>query len=155
MKKYHIIDTSSRDVHSELKEYTFEELKNYFKPNEEFAEHLEKWEEIEDLFDLEEYLRFEADGMRVNYIIEEVMTHELMIEVLEADRCTRSEAERFIKSGTYIYEQGQEEDLISSLNEFKEEGEKLYTIEDVKAGNVTDVSYVHYNGKDFYIVYVN
>lgn len=83
------------------------------------------------------------------------MTHELLIEVLEADRCTRSEAERFIKSGTYIYEQGQEEDLISSLNEFKEEDEKLYTIEDVKAGNVTDVSYVHYNGKDFYIVYVN
>lgn len=82
------------------------------------------------------------------------MTHDLMIRILMADRCTRLEAENFIKWGTSIYEQGEEEDLLSNINECKEEDEKLYTIEDVKVGSVADVNYVHYNDKDFYIVYV-
>lgn len=83
------------------------------------------------------------------------MKHDLMIEILKEDRCTKSEAERFIKSGATIYEEGFESELLSLLNEFKEDDEKHYTIDDVKNGDITDVSYVRYCGKDFYIVYVN
>lgn len=70
--KYRIIDKYERNV--ELKEYTFEQLKDFFKPGEDaandFPELLEKWESIEDLFDLNEFLAFEADGMEVHYSIE-------------------------------------------------------------------------------------
>lgn len=72
--KYRIIDKYERNVHEELKEYTFEQLKDFFKPGEDaandFPELLEKWESIEDLFDLNEFLAFEADGMEVHYSIE-------------------------------------------------------------------------------------
>ncbi len=76
MKTYHIIDTEARNARAELKNYTFEELKNYFKPpaDEELAEDMEKWEKIKDLIDLEEYLRWEAQGMHVRFIIEEEET---------------------------------------------------------------------------------
>lgn len=40
--KYHMIDKRERNVYSELKEYTLEELKNYFKPDEEFYDAIEK-----------------------------------------------------------------------------------------------------------------
>lgn len=72
--KCHIIDLDQRNVREELKEYTFEQAKDFFKPSDESAadspELLEKWESIEDLFDLNEFLAFEADGMEVRYRIE-------------------------------------------------------------------------------------
>lgn len=72
--KYRIIDKYERNVHEELKEYTFEQAKDFFKPSDESAadspELLEKWESVEDLFDLNEFLAFEADGMEVRYRIE-------------------------------------------------------------------------------------
>lgn len=72
--KYRIIDKYERNVREELKEYTFEQAKDFFKPSDESAadspELLEKWESVEDLFDLNEFLAFEADGMEVRYRIE-------------------------------------------------------------------------------------
>lgn len=73
MMKYRMIDKRERDVREELKEYTFEELKAYFEPNkEELPEYWEKWNEIKDLYDLEEYLKWESDGMEVPYSFEEI-----------------------------------------------------------------------------------
>lgn len=72
--KYRIIDKYERNVREELKEYTFEQAKDFFKPSDESAadspELLEKWESVEDLFDLNEFLAFEAGGMEVRYRIE-------------------------------------------------------------------------------------
>lgn len=71
--KYNIIDMEERNAREEMKEYTFEELKKFFEPSEELKsdapELAERWENIKDLSDLEEYLRFEADGMQVHYKI--------------------------------------------------------------------------------------
>lgn len=69
--KYHIIEKHNRNAREELKSYSFEELKDFFEPNEEFEESHSEWEEIEDLFDLREFLEHEADGMEVEYTIEE------------------------------------------------------------------------------------
>lgn len=71
MKTYHILDKYESNVNSELEHYTFEELKNFFKPQDDFSELLEEWEKITDLEELESYLKLEADGMEVDYIIQE------------------------------------------------------------------------------------
>ena len=77
--KFHMIDKRERDVYSELKEYTLEELKNYFKPDEELWDDIEKWEDINDIDDLTEYLKWEAEGMEVPYIFEEVYDFDYMV----------------------------------------------------------------------------
>lgn len=71
---YHIIEKHNRNAREELKSYSFDELKDFFEPNEEFEESHSEWEEIEDLFDLREFLEHEADGMEVEYTIEEEPT---------------------------------------------------------------------------------
>ena len=79
MITYHIIDQRQRDTNSELIHYTFSELKDYFKPTannyEEmniFREMLSCWEQINDLFDLKEYLQKECGiGEEVPYTFEE------------------------------------------------------------------------------------
>lgn len=85
------------------------------------------------------------------------MTKEMMIEILKEDRCTQAEAERFIKSGTIIFEEIFEDagDFLDFINKFKEEYEERYTLDDVKNGYVADTSCVIYNDKEYYIVYVN
>lgn len=70
--EYYMIDKRERNAHSELKKYTLEELKNYFKPAEELQDYIEKWENISDIYDLTEYLEWEAEGMEVPYIFEEI-----------------------------------------------------------------------------------
>lgn len=72
--KYHIIEKHNRNAREELKSYSFDELKDFFEPNKEFEESHSEWEEIEDLFDLREFLEHEADGMEVEYTIEEEPT---------------------------------------------------------------------------------
>ena len=72
--KYHIIEKHNRNAREELKSYSFDELKDFFEPNEEFEESHSEWEEIEDLFALREFLEHEADGMEVEYTIEEEPT---------------------------------------------------------------------------------
>lgn len=73
-KKYNIIDKRERCSTSELIEYTIEELKEAFKCNEEdFPIQLkEELENVEDIFDLENYLKNEYAGMEVPYIFMEV-----------------------------------------------------------------------------------
>lgn len=44
-------------------------MKDFFEPNEEFEDLHKEWEEIEDLFDLNEFIEYEADGMEVEYTI--------------------------------------------------------------------------------------
>lgn len=71
MKKYYIIDKRERNAEAEAKAYTFEELKNYFQPPEDFSQELiEEWENIEDLDDLREFLEHEANGMAQPYEFE-------------------------------------------------------------------------------------
>ena len=79
------------------------------------------------------------------------MTSEIMINVLMADRCTRTEAEKFIKAGTTIYTDEQE--IVEVAKEVSDN--ESITLDNIKNGNVTDISYVRYNNNDYYIVYVN
>ncbi len=79
------------------------------------------------------------------------MTNEIMINVLMADRCTRAEAEKFLKSGTTIYTDEQE---IANIAREVSTDETI-TIDNIKSGNVADISYVRYNDNDYYVVYVN
>ena len=71
--KYRIIDVNERNAASNLKEYTLEQAKAFFEPDEDdLPGYHEKWEEIEDVDDLREYLEWEAAGMSQHYKIEEV-----------------------------------------------------------------------------------
>ena len=79
------------------------------------------------------------------------MTNEMMIDVLMADRCTRTEAERFLKAGTTIYTD--EKEIVKFAKEVSDN--ESITLDNIKNGNVTDISYLRYNGNDYYIVYVN
>lgn len=75
------------------------------------------------------------------------MEKEKMINILMADRCSKKEAERFIEKGASIYEEKDVQDLIKDFgNEF--------TAQDIKDGNVEDISCVQYDGKKYYITYV-
>ena len=76
-----------------------------------------------------------------------------MIEILREDRCAKGEAERFINDGTAIFEDAGE--FLEFVNEFKEDDEERYTLDDVKNGYVADTSCVTYNNKEYYIAYVN
>ena len=79
------------------------------------------------------------------------MTNKMMINVLMADRCTRAEAEKFLNYGTTIYTDEQE--IIEVAREVS--ADETITLDNIKSGNVTDISYVRYNDNDYYIVYVN
>lgn len=67
--KYRIIDADNRAAYSKPK--TFAEVKAWFEPNAELTEEHSKWEEVEDIDDMREYLVWEAQGMRPNYRIED------------------------------------------------------------------------------------
>lgn len=68
---YYVIDKRERNVEAEIKPYTFEELKAFFQPLEDFPQELiEEWENVTDLYDLCEFLEHEADGMEQPYSFE-------------------------------------------------------------------------------------
>ena len=79
------------------------------------------------------------------------MTREREIEILMKDRCTRAEAEKFIKAGTTIYTD--EKEIVEFAKEVSDD--ETITLDNIRRGNVTDISYVRYNDNDYYIVYVN
>ena len=82
------------------------------------------------------------------------MTREMMMEVLIADRCSTSEAKKYLNDNrVIIYEN--EEELLKELNQFKEEDEELITIDQVKNGYIADTSVAEYEGKEYYIMYMN
>ena len=66
------------------------------------------------------------------------------IEILMKDGCTAREAEKLLKNGTIVC------DAQSALEYIDD----AFTLEDVKAGTVSDWNYVKYNGEDYYIMYV-
>lgn len=73
------------------------------------------------------------------------------IAILMADRCSEKEAKRYLEKGTMIWDNFDE--YIQSLKDSGcYEGE---TIEDIRAGKVTDRSAVIYQGKEYIIEYVN
>ena len=82
------------------------------------------------------------------------MTREMMMEVLIADRCSTSEAKKYLNDNrVIIYEN--EEEFLKELNQFKEEDEELITIDQVKNGYIADTSVAEYEGKEYYIMYMN
>ena len=82
------------------------------------------------------------------------MTREMMMEVLIADRCSTSEAKKYLNDNrVIIYEN--EEEFLKELNQFKEEDEELITIDQVKNGYIADTSGAEYEGKEYYIMYMN
>ena len=82
------------------------------------------------------------------------MAREMMMEVLIADRCSTSEAKKYLNDNrVIIYEN--EEEFLKELNQFKEEDEELITIDQVKNGYIADTSVAEYEGKEYYIMYMN
>ena len=91
------------------------------------------------------------------------MNKEMMIEILKEDRCTKSEAEKFLKSGTTIFEDF-EENFDKYMQEFKcgmtdEEDYENMVCEYrnmIETGvPVTDWGIVKLDGKTYYIMYAN
>lgn len=88
------------------------------------------------------------------------MTRE--IEILIKDGCTKSEAERFLKNGTTVYNDF-EENFYKYMEEWKssysgEEYDELVSgfKEMIETGiPVTDWGIVKLDGKTYYIMYVN
>lgn len=68
---YRIINKQDRDATSELKYYTFEQLKAYFEPDKnEQPKEWQDWERITDVYDLEQFLEAQAAGMEQPYEFE-------------------------------------------------------------------------------------
>lgn len=90
MKTYHIINTSDRSTRSELIHYSFEQVKNYFRPDkEEFPEEWEQWNAISDIADLEEFLNDITAGEEQPYQFEEDEV-DSMEDMEKANRFLRS-----------------------------------------------------------------
>lgn len=78
MKVYTIIDKNERNAQSECVLYTFKELKEFFKPEEEEAViNWEEWERLQDIDDLQAYLIKSYDGMACPYSFEAVEVESL------------------------------------------------------------------------------
>ena len=67
-----MIDENSRNAWEKLKEYTLEELKEFFTTDNKEYSNVEKMKSVKDIEDLEELLAEEYDGMRVPYRFEAV-----------------------------------------------------------------------------------
>lgn len=82
------------------------------------------------------------------------MTKERKIEILRMDGCTRSEAEKFLKYGTAIYDNFEEEfDFHMESWGCDEEEIKAYRSMIDEKTPVRDWSIVEHNGKTYYIAY--
>lgn len=83
------------------------------------------------------------------------MEKELMLNILMADRATKSEAEKHIQRGTWIIP-ATKKDVQYYIDDLKAckcwDGE---TVEDILAGEYApDITPIEYNGKKYVIVYV-
>ena len=76
------------------------------------------------------------------------MTHEMMIAILEEDKCTRSEAEKHLKNETVIFDSPEDYIEMLKANDCYE-GE---TVEDIRKG-MPDTSLVTYEGHEYVIMY--
>lgn len=84
------------------------------------------------------------------------MTKELEIAILMQDRCTKQEAEKYLKRGTYIIAGDDAKELNGYIEDLKSclcwDGE---TVETLMAGEHEDRQPVEYEGKMYLIIYVN
>lgn len=72
------------------------------------------------------------------------------IAILMKDRCTKREAEEFLRKGTTIYEDPNE--YIQSLKDCGcYEGQ---TLEQIRNGELSDVTLIDYKGHEYLIEYV-
>ena len=72
------------------------------------------------------------------------------IAILMEDRCTKREAEEFLRKGTTVYEDPKE--YIQSLKDCDcYDGE---TLEQIREGKIRDVTMVEYEGHEYLIEYV-
>lgn len=65
-----MIDENNRNAWEKMKEYTLEELKEFFTTDNKEYSNVEKMKSVKDIDDLEELLAEEYDGMRVPYRFE-------------------------------------------------------------------------------------
>ncbi len=143
--RYTVIDNYDKANKLEFK--SFEKMLDYFEPNkEELSELHEEWEQVKDAFDLHDFLRNAEDDERF-----EIVEVPEDVDILMLDGCARAEAEKFIKAGTAIYTD--EKEIVEVAKEVSDD--EIITIDNIKNGNVTDISHVRYNDNDYYIVYVN
>ena len=70
--KFYMIDTRVRNLYDQMKEYTIEELKEYFTINDGEISNVDRIAEIKDIYDLVDFLEEEAEGMEIPYHFIEV-----------------------------------------------------------------------------------
>ena len=100
MKAYTIIDKNERNAQSECVLYTFKELKEFFKPDEEEAvTNWEEWGKLQDVDDLQAYLIKSYDGMACPYSFEAVEVENL---------------EQLQRMNEYLYSNELKEELLSN-----------------------------------------
>lgn len=78
----------------------------------------------------------------------------MMMEILLADRCSTTEAKKYLNENRVIIYDKKDE-FLEELNQFKEEDEELITIDQVRNGYIADTSVVEHEGKEYYIMYMN
>ena len=84
----------------------------------------------------------------------EDMTREQIMEILLADRCSTTEAKKYLNENRVIIYDNKD-DFLEELNQFKEEDEELITVDQVRNGNIADTSVVEHEGNEYYIMYMN
>lgn len=72
MEKYIMIDDNNRNAWEKLKEYTLEELKEFFTTDNKEYSNVERMKSVKDIDDLKELLAEEYNGMRVPYKFEKI-----------------------------------------------------------------------------------
>ena len=109
--KYTFTDTRTNEE-SEIFD-SFVKLKNYFEPDEnELPEEWDKREQIDDLYDLKEFLREFDNGVEF-FEFKEIPED---IDILMADGCTKEEAKKNLKDGAIVFY-----DLEENLEKYLEE----------------------------------
>ena len=82
------------------------------------------------------------------------MTREKMMGILLADRCSTTEAKKYLNENRVIIYDNKDE-FLEELNKFKEEDEELITVDQVRNGYIADTSVVEHEGNEYYIMYMN
>ena len=72
MNKYIMIDENNRNAWEKLKEWTLEELKEFFTTDTPEYSNVEKMKDVKDIDDLKELLAEEYNGMEVPYKFEKI-----------------------------------------------------------------------------------
>ena len=79
------------------------------------------------------------------------MTKDMMMKIMLADGCTKSEAERFIACDSIIWENY--EDFHASCIAGLLDKDEIPTLDDIVEGKVEGMNYITYEGKNYIIEY--